>query len=238
MHLTKQSVLLAFLASALLVAGCSTATPTPAAPLPTRLPPLFIDVLETEFLQPGAALPDGRFDELIGLYAVGEGGDHTLSFCQLEQAALACSNYPVTLDGVPAGPVRVSGQAAGGVLTISQAEPVVWDQPAAQAAAQAKLVALADELSLYDWSVIAAPEYGESSAWFHPDAERLKTIPLELYAYDSIDDLIIWRGQGWEMPKQARTVYRFPVLYIAVDPAGKLPARLFVTIEGHTEEEP
>ena len=47
---------------------------------------------------------------------------------------------------------------------------------------------------------------------------------------------MIWRGQGWEMPKPARTVFRFPVLYIAVDPAGALPAQAFLTIDGYTEE--
>ncbi len=100
-----------------------------------------------------------------------------------------------------------------------------------------KLAAIAEELSRYDWSTIAVSEFGESSAWFHPDIERLKAIPLELHAYDSANDLVIWRGQGWEMPKQARTVYRFPVLYIATDPTGATPAQAFITIEGYTEEE-
>ncbi len=236
MNLTKHPVLLTILAAIVLLAGCSTATPTPAAPLPTRLPPLFIDVLEMQFNQPAAALPDGPFSDLIGVYATSEGGENTLLICQLQQASLPCIRYPATLDGLAPGLVQVSGQAAGGNLTISTAETLAWNETAAQAAAQAKLAEIAEDLFRYDWSTIAAPEYGESSAWFHPDAERLKTIPLELYAYDSANDLVIWRGQGWEMPKQARTIYRFPVLYIAVDPAGALPARAFVTIEGYTEE--
>lgn len=235
MKLTKQPVLLAILA-AVLLAGCSTATPTPAAPLPTRLPPPFIDVLEMQFNQPAAALPDGPFSGLIGVYSAPEEGESTLLFCQLERASLACSRYPAMLDGIAPGVVRVSGQASGGALTISQAEPVRWDQAATQAAAQAKRDAIAEELAHYDWSTIAAPEFGESSAWFHPDAGRLKTIPLELFAYDSANDLVVWRGQGWEMPKQARTIYRFPVLYIVTDLAGALPAQAFVTIEGYTEE--
>lgn len=236
MKLTKQSVFLATLAMVVLLAGCSTETPTPAAPLPTRLPPLFIDVLEGQFVQSAAALSDGPFNGLTGVYATDDAGQNTLSICQLQEAALSCTIHPVTLDGVATGVVRVSGQAAGGALTVSQAEPVVWDEAAAQAAAQAKLAEIAEELSRYDWSTIAVPDFAESSAWFHPDAGRLKTIPLELYAYDSANDLVIWRGQGWEMPKQMRTVYRFPVLYIATDPAGALPARAFVTIEGYTEE--
>ncbi len=235
MKLTKRFALPLFVA-ALLLAGCATSTPTPAAPLPTQLPLLFIDVLETQFIQPAAALPDGPFTGLTGVHATDETGQQTLTLCQLEKAALACASYPVTLDGAPAGLVRVSGQVAGGRLTASQAEPVTWDAPAVQAAAQAKLAEIAEELARYDWSTIAAPEFGESSAWFHPESERLQTIPLELYAYDSAADLIILRGQGWEMPKQTRAVYRFPVLYIAIDPAGMLPPQAFVTIEGYTEE--
>jgi hypothetical protein len=236
MKLTKQPVLLAMLA-AVLLAGCATATPTPAALLPTRLPPLFIDVLEMQFVQSGDALPDGPFNGLTGVYSANQAGETALSVCQLQEASMSCASYPMTLDGVSPGVVRVSGQAAGGALTVSQAEPVTWDEAAAQAAAQGKRDAVAEELSRYDWSTIAVPEFGESSAWFRPDAGRLKTIPLELYAYDSANDLIIWRGQGWEMPKQTRSVYRFPVLYIAVDPAGVLPAQAFITIEGYTEEE-
>jgi hypothetical protein len=238
MKLTKRFALLAILIAAVLLAGCSTSTPTPAAPLPTRLPPLFIDVLEAQFVQPAAPLPDGPFNGLTGVYAADEAGQTALSVCQLQEASLSCTSYPVNLDGVSPGLVRVSGQAAGGALTVSQAELVTLDEAAAQAAAQVKLDEVAEELSRYDWSTIAVPEFGESSAWFRPDAGRLKTIPLELYAYDSANDLVIWRGQGWEMPKQTRTVYRFPVLYIAVDPTGALPARAFVTIEGYTEEEP
>lgn len=236
MNPNKHPILLAILTAVVLLAGCSTATPTPAAPLPTSLPPLFIDVLEMQFNQPAAALPDGPFSELIGVYATSEDGETTLLVCQLEAAALLCSRYPAALDGVAPGLVQVSGQAAGGSLTVSTAEPLTWDEASAQAAAQAKLAAIAEDLSRYDWSTIAVPEFGESSAWFHPDVERLKTIPLELHAYDSANDLVIWRGQGWEMPKQARTIYRFPVLYIATDPTGALPTRAFVTIEGYTEE--
>ncbi len=238
MTLNKRSVVFTIIAALVLLAGCARATPTPAAPLPTRLPPLFVDVLEMQFHQPAAALPDGPVSGLIGLIGAAETGETQLTLCQLGQAALACSSHPVTLDGVPAGLVKINGQAAGGVLTVSQAEPLAWDQAAGQAAAQAKLAAIAEDLALYDWSTIAAPEYGESSAWFHPDSERLKTIPLELHAYDSVNDLLIWRGQGWELPKQARTVYRFPVLYIATDPTGAAPAQAFITIEGYTEEEP
>lgn len=237
MNLIKRLALPACLVAMLLLAACSTATPTPVAPLPTQLPPLFTDVMEMQFVQPAAALPDGPFTGLTGIYAADETGQPTLTLCQLEKAALACAGYPVTLADAPAGLVRVSGQAAGGSLTISQAEPVTWDEPAAQAAAQAKLAEIAGELASYDWSTIADPEFGESSAWFHPDSQRLLTIPLELYAFDNTADLIILRGQGWEMPKQTRTVYRFPVLYLAVDPTGQLPTRAFVSIEGYTEQE-
>ena len=113
---------------------------------------------------------------------------------------------------------------------------VRWDETAQAAAAKAKLDAIAEELAGYDWSYIAVPEFEESSAWFHPDAERLKTIPLELHAYDSANDLVIWRGQGWELPKETRTVYRFPVLYFVTDPAGERLTEAFITIEGYTEE--
>jgi hypothetical protein len=235
MRLNNQHILLLVLAAALL-AGCSTSTPTPAAPVPTRPPVPFNDVLEMQFSQPGAPLPDGPVASLIGAYATPSAGENTLLLCQLDGSTLQCTRYPVALDGIAPGLVTVSGQVAGGALTVSQAEPLTWDEPGQRAAAQAKLDSIAEELTRYDWSSIAVEQYGESSAWFRPDAQRLKTIPLELHAYDSANDRIIWRGQGWEMPKQTRTVYRFPVLYVATDPSGERPAQAFVTIEGYTEE--
>lgn len=147
MKLTKRWALLALLIVVMLLAGCSKATPAPVAPLPTRLPPLFTDVLEMQFTQPAATLPDGPFTGLTGVYATDDAGQQTLAICQLEEAALACSSYPVTLAGVAPGLVRVSGQAAGGRLTVSQAEPVAWDEPTVQAAAQARLAELAEELT-------------------------------------------------------------------------------------------
>ena len=232
----RRQAFFAILLAALLLAACSTSTPTPAAPVPTRLPALFTDVLEMQFNQPGAPLPDGPVAGLVGVYATPNAGENTLLLCQLDGATVQCNRYPVALDGITPGLVKVSGQMAGGVLTVSQAEPLAWDETTQRAAAQAKLDTLAEELARYDWSSIAAPEFGESSAWFRPDSARLMTIPLELYAYDSVEDLVIWRGQGWEMPKQTRTVYRFPVLYIVTDPAGERLAEAFVTIEGTTEE--
>jgi hypothetical protein len=235
MRQNKQQILLLILAAAFLV-GCSNSTPTPAAPVPTRPPVLFNDVLEMRFNQPSAPLPDGPVAGLVGAYAIANAGENTLLLCQLDRSTLRCSRYPVTLDGVAPGLVAVNGRVSDGVLTVSQAEPLAWDDTGQRAAAQAKLDSIAEELTRYDWSSIAVEQFAESSAWFRPDAERLKTIPLELHAYDSANDLVIWRGQGWEMPKQARTVYRFPVLYFATDPAGERPTMAFITIEGSTEE--
>jgi hypothetical protein len=235
MRQNKQQILLLILAAALLV-GCSNSTPSPAAPVPTRPPVLFNDVLEMRFNQPGAPLPDGPVAGLVGAYATANAGENTLLLCQLDRSTLQCSRYPVTLDGVAPGLVTIDGQMAGGALTVSRAEPLAWDDTGQRAAAQAKLDSIAEELTRYDWSTIAVEQFAESSAWFRPDAERLKTIPLELHAYDSANDLLIWRGQGWEMPKQARTVYRFPVLYFATDPAGERLTQAFITIEGSTEE--
>jgi hypothetical protein len=235
MRQNKQQILLLILAAALLV-GCSNSTPTPAAPLPARPPALFNDVLEMQFNQPSAPLPDGPVAGLIGAYTTDSAGENTLALCQLDGSILQCSRHPVTLDGVAPGLVTIDGQMAGGALTVSQAEPLAWDDTGQHAAAQAKLDSIAEELTRYDWSSIAVEQLAESSAWFRPDAERLKTIPLELHAYDSANDLVIWRGQGWEMPKQARTVYRFPVLYFATDPAGERLTQAFITIEGYTEE--
>jgi hypothetical protein len=189
-----------------------------------------------QFNQPSAPLPDGPVTGLIGAYTTDSAGENTLLLCQLDGSILQCSRYPVTLDGVAPGLVTVDGQMSGGALTVSRAEPLAWDEPGQRAAAQARLDAIAEELTRYDWSSIAIEQYAESSAWFRPDAERLKTIPLELHAYDSANDLVIWRGQGWEMPKQTRIVYRFPVLYFATDPAGERPTQTFITIEGYTEE--
>jgi hypothetical protein len=234
MTLNKRLVLIVILA-AVLAASCSSGTPTPA-PLPTRPPALFIDVLEMQFSQPGTPLPDGPFEDLAGVYTTTGANENALLLCQLSRASVQCSSHPVTLDGIQPGLVRVSGQAAGGNLGITQAEPLAVDEAAMAAAVQAKFAAIAEELARYDWSTIAMQEFEESSAWFHPEVERLMTIPFELYAYDSANDLLIWRGQGWEMPKQTRTVYRFPVFYIAIDPAGELPAEAFVTIEGYVEE--
>jgi hypothetical protein len=235
MRLNKPQILLLILAAALL-AGCSNSAPTPAAPVPTRPPALFNDVLEMQFNQPGAPLPDGPVTDLVGAYATDSADENTLLLCQLDGSILQCSRYPVTLDGVAPGLVTIDGQMAGGALAVSRAEPLAWDEAGQRAAAQAKLDAIAEELARYDWSSIAVEQYAESSAWFRPDAERLKTLPLELHAYDSANDLILWRGQGWEMPKQTRIVYRFPVLYVATDPAGEQPTQAFITIEGYTEE--
>jgi hypothetical protein len=235
MKLNKQQILLLILAVALL-AGCSASTPTPAAPVPTRPPVPFNDVLEMQVNQPGAPLPDGPVAGLVGAYATPSAGENTLLLCQLDGYTVQCSRYPVTLDGVAPGLVEVSGQVAGGGLTVSQAEPLTWDETGQRAAAQAKLDAIAEELTHYNWSFIAAEQYAESSAWFNPDAERIKTIPLQLHAYDSANDLVIWRGQGWELPKETRTVYRFPVLYFVTDPAGERLTEAFITIEGYTEE--
>ncbi len=236
MYLIKRPTMFVILVAVLLLAACSNSTPTPAAPLPTRPPAPFIDVLEMQFNQPSASLPDGPIAGLVGVYATASAGENMLAVCQLDGSSLQCSRYPVALDGVAPGLVRVSGQMAGGNLTVSQAEPLAWDETGQAAAAKAKLDAIAEELARYDWSYIAVPEFEESSAWFHPDAERLKTIPLELHAYDSANDLLVWRGQGWQMPKQTRTVSRFPVLYMVTDLAGQRPAEAFVTIEGTTEE--
>jgi hypothetical protein len=235
MRLKKQQIVLLILAMTLL-AGCSNSTPTPAASVPTRPPALFNDVLEMQFNQPGAPLPDGPVAGVVGVYATPSAGENTLLLCQLDRLTLRCSRYPVFLDGIAPGLVRVSGQVTGGVLAISQAEPLAWDETGQRAAVQAKLNSIAEELTRYDWSSIAVEQFVESSAWFRPEAERLKTIPWDLYAYDSANDLIVWRGQGWEMPKQTRTVYRFPVLYVVTDPAGDRPAQAFITIEGYTEE--
>lgn len=235
MKLSKQPILLLILL-AVLLAGCSTSTPTPPAPLPTRPPVLFNDVLEMQFNQPAAPLPDGPVAGLVGVYATPSAGENTLMFCQLERSSVLCSRYPATLDGVAPGLVQVSGQVAGGVLTVSQAEPLAWDETAQRAAAQAKLDAIVDDLTRYNWGFIAQEQYAESSSWFNPTAEQLTAIPLALYAYDSANDLVIWRGQGQELPKETRTVYRFPVLYVATDPAGVLPTQAFITIEGYTEE--
>lgn len=235
MKLNKKQILLLILTAALL-AACSTSTPTAPASLPTRPPVLFNEVLEMQFNQLGAPLPDGPVAGLIGVYATPSAGENTLMVCQLEGSTLSCSRYPVVLDGIASGLVKVSGQVTGGALTISQAEPLAWDETGQRAAAQAKLDAIAEELSLYNWSFIAVEQYAESSAWFNPDVERLKTIPLELHAYDSANDLIVWRGQGRELPKETRTVYRFPVLYFATDPAAELPTQAFITIEGYVEE--
>lgn len=69
MKLTKRVALPTLLIALLLLAGCATSTPTPAVPLPTQLPPLFTDVLEMQFIQPAAALADGPFTGLTGVYA-------------------------------------------------------------------------------------------------------------------------------------------------------------------------
>ncbi len=235
MRLNKRHFLLLILTAALL-AGCSTSTPTPPAALPTRPPVLFNDVLEMQFNQPATLLPDGPVTGLIGVYATPSAGENTLMVCQLERSSLLCSRYPVTLDGIAPGLAKVDGQVAGGVLTVSQAEPLAWDETAQRAAAQAKLDAIVDDLTRYNWGFIAQEQYAESSSWFNPTAEQLTAIPLALYAYDSANDLAIWRGQGQELPKETRTVYRFPVLYVATDPAGVLPTQAFITIEGYTEE--
>lgn len=234
MNVTRYRSLLLLVLGALLLAACSASTPTTAPPLPTRLPAPFIDVLEMQFNQVADPLPDGPVNGLVGVY--GGADDQTFLACQLERTLVSCSRHALALEGVAPGLVQIDGQVAGGVLSASRAAPLAWDEAGQRAAAQAKLDEIAEELASHDWSLIAAQEYDESTAWFRPDAARLKTIPLELHAYDSANDLVIWRGQGWELPKQTRIVYRFPVLYFVTDPAGVLPTQAFVTIEGYVEE--
>ncbi len=236
MKLINRQTLLMVVLATLLLAACSTSTPTPAAPLPTRPPVLYNDVLEMQFNRPGAPLADGPVTDLIGVYATPSAGENTLMFCQLNGFSLECSRYPATLAGIAPGLVRVSGQVANGVLVVSQAEPLVWDEAGQRAAGQAKLKAIADDVALYNWGFIAQEQYAESSSWFNPEAERLQAIPLELHAYDSANDLIVWRGQGWELPKETRLVFRFPVFYFITDPTGEQPTQAFITIEGYVEE--
>lgn len=234
MNVIRYRDLLLLLLGVLLLAACATTNPTPAAPLPTRPPAPFIDVLEMQFNQVADPLPDGPVNGLIGLY--GGAGDQAFLACQLERTLVRCSRHALALEGVAPGLVQIDGQVAGGVLSASRAEALAWDEAGQRAAAQAKLDEIAGELASHDWSLIAAQEYEESTGWFRPDAERLRTIPLELHAYDNANDLVIWRGQGWELPKQTRVVFRFPVLYFVTDPAGELPTQAFVTIEGYVEE--
>jgi hypothetical protein len=237
MNVTRFRAVLLILFGVLLLAACATSTPTPtAAPLPTRPPAPFIDVLEMQFNQAADPLPDGPVDGLIGLYSGAGLGDQAFLACQLERTLVRCSRHALALDGVAPGLVQIDGQVTGGVLSASRAEALAWDEAGQRAAAQAKLDEIAGELASHDWSLIAAQEYEQSSGWFRPDAERLRAIPLELHAYDSANDLVIWRGQGWELPKQTRIVFRFPVLYFVTDPAGELPTQAFVTIEGYVEE--
>lgn len=235
MTVKRFRALLPALAGVLLLAACATSTPTPAAaPLPTRPPAPFIDVLEMQFNQAADPLPDGPVNGLIGLH--GGADDQAFLACQLERTLVRCSRHALALEGVAPGLVQIDGQVSGGVLSASRAEALAWDEAGQRAAAQAKLDEIAGELANHDWSLIAVQEYEESTGWFRPDAERLRTIPLELHAYDSANDLVIWRGQGWELPKQTRIVFRFPVLYFVTDPAGELPTQAFVTIEGYVEE--
>ena len=234
------ALLLSGLALAGVLAGCSsppgvassTVVPTRSTRLP---PPPFNEVSETEFVRPADPLPEGPA-VLTGLYGQYGQGDRTFKACHMDQGVLKCTQGQIDLD--TSGPllVEINGQVAGGQLTVQEWQPLAWDQEAGRTAAQAKLDQQADTLSRYDWSLIALPNYAESSAWFHPDAQRLKGLSLELFGYDTSSQRVVWRAEGWEMPQQQHLVHRFPVFYFLTDPAGKEPATMVVTIEGYVEE--
>ncbi len=227
-----------WLLAVLVLSACTTslATPTPIV-LPTRAPIPFNEAIEMQVQQTDTVLPDGPATGVIAAYSTVNAGTDTLLACEWETTTIRCTRYPVALSDLAAGLVQLDGQINSGQLTVRTASAFAWDEAAQRAAAEAKLADIAPLLTTYDWSSIALADYVESSAWFNPDTERLKTIPLELYGYDLGNDWVIWRGQGWEMPQDKRTVHRFPVVYIMTDPTRERPAEALVTIEGTTEEQ-
>ncbi|MFZ2487197.1 MAG: hypothetical protein WAZ19_03655 [Anaerolineae bacterium] len=226
------------LLAAFVLSACSSSltTPTPIV-LPTRAPIPFSEAVEMQVQQADAVLPDGPATGIIAAYGTASAGSDTLLACALETTTIRCMRYPVALSNLAAGLVQLDGQVNSGQLTVRTASTFAWDEASQRAAAEAKLADIAPLLTTYDWSSIALADYVESSAWFNPDAERLKAIPLELYGYDLSNDWVIWRGQGWEMPQDTRITHRFPVVYIMTDPTQERPAEALVTIEGTTEEQ-
>lgn len=231
---------LSLILAAALLAGCggSSSLPDLGAPaaMRTRPPVLFHDVPEMLFLQPLDPLPDGPAAELRGVYGAGGAGDNSLTLCQLEGGQLHCNRIAAGLDATGPLLVEASGQINGPTLSAGSWQALEWDEAGQRAAAQAELEKQAAVLAGYDWAAIARSDFTESTGWFNGDEARFRTLPLELYGYDTASKRIIWRAQGWEFPQQKHLVHRYPVIYVVTDPAGKKPAEVFVTIEGYAEE--
>lgn len=233
--------LLLILTMAVGLAGCGSKglAPVSSAPLATRTPParLFHDAPEATLVQPADPLPDGPLANLRGLYGPGGAGDTSLAVCRLEGGQLFCRQYATTgLDA--AGPllVQASGEISGSTLSVGNWQPLEWDEEGQRAVAQAELERKAADLASYQWDAIARPDYADSTKWFNGDEARFKTLPLDLYGYDTTGKRIVWRAQGWEFPQQKHLVHRYPAIYIVTDPAGKKPPEIYLTIEGYVEE--
>ncbi len=233
--------LLLILTTALLLAGCGSKglAPVSGAPITTRTPPprLFHDAPETTFIQSADPLPDGPVADLRGIYGSSGAGDTSLDVCRLEGGQLLCRHYATTgLDA--AGPlmVQASGEISGSTLSVGNWQPLEWDEQGQRAVAQAELERKAADLASYQWDAIARPDYADSTKWFNGDETRFKSLPLELYGYDTSGKRIVWRAQGWEFPQQQHLVHRYPAIYIVTDPAGKKPPEVYLTIEGYAEE--
>lgn len=221
-----------------LLAGCSTGvtvTSATATPTPTRRPVLFHEVPETFFAQPLPPLPEGPI-MVRGIYGRYGSTDQGLDLCRLENSVLYCQRYPVVLDVQGPLLVEVRGQVEQGQLSVNTWQALQWDEAAARASVGAEMARRAEELYRYDWSLIARPDFAESSAWFHWQPERILATPVELFGYDMASDRVIWRAQGREMPQQKHLVHRFPVLYFLTDPQGQQPVEVYITIEGYVEE--
>ena len=234
-------LILLCLALGVLAAGCAMPAPIRApsnaeTPMPPQTPPIepFVEVPEMTFIGSDLPLPDGPVSGLIGLY--GEYGSPVLSTSRIEQSRLLSNRYPVELEVIGPQLIEVSGQISGGKLSANFWKPLVWDEAGQLAVAQAHLDHVAPALASYDWARIARPDFAETSSQYHPTEEQFRTLAVDLFGYDTAGNRIIWRAQGPDLPPQKPLVRRYSALYIATDPAGKMPSEMFVTLEGYVEE--
>jgi hypothetical protein len=206
----------------------------PAPPVETAPAAPFVEAPEMTFVTTGQPLPDGPISSLVGFY--GQYGSPVLTTCRIEQNRLPCSRYPVEMTAPRPQIVEIAGRIDTGKLDVDSWQPFAWDEASSQAAARKHLEQLAPALAVYDWSRIARADFAESSRRYHPGEAELKALPLELTGYDTAGNRIIWRAQGPAMPQQKPLVTRYPALYILTDPAGEMPGKMVVTIEGFAEE--
>lgn len=207
----------------------------PASATPALTAATLYTAPELAFQQSETERPEGPVT-IRGLYGRNGPADHSVMGCRLDGNALKCLRYALNLP-VPAGTlVEVDALLESGQVDVIDWRPVVDDLTVSQAAAQAALAEVADEVAALDWGAISRTDFAESSASFQWDVAAVGGADTALHGFDMATARAVWRAQGPNMPEQKPLVTRFPVLYVFTSLDGRGAADVFATIEGFVEE--